>query len=133
MSILFLEIHPFKRLHLKICESWQGHMQVHDHVDVGLVLEVAERLQDRRVVQSGSPPERIKSHRASAFLTIGKQEVQFSHSAYSSHTRNTLLTLVSAAIEKSLDASFELAMPQKSNFVSFLVECVSNERSKSAK
>ena len=56
---------------------------------------------------------------------------------YSVHFTGTVHTVhagtVSAAIEKSLDVSFELAMPQKGIFVSFLVECVSNVRSKSAK
>ena len=41
--------------------------------------------------------------------------------------------LGSAPIEKSLDVSFDLARPQKGNFVSFFVKCVSNVRSKSEK
>ena len=36
-------------------------------------------------------------------------------------------------IEKSLDASFYLAMPQKGNLVRFFEKCVSNARSKSEK
>ena len=39
----------------------------------------------------------------------------------------------SAPIKKSLDVSFDLARPQKGNFVSFFVKCVSNVRSKSEK
>ena len=39
----------------------------------------------------------------------------------------------SAPIKKSLDVSFDLARLHKGNFVSYLVKCVSNVRSKSEK
>ena len=39
----------------------------------------------------------------------------------------------SAPIEKSLDVSFYLAMPQKGHFGMFFEKCVSNVRSKSEK
>ena len=57
---------------------------------------------------------------------------------FEENTRNILrnsehLGLGSAPIEKSLDVSFDLARPQKGNFMSCFVKCVSIVRSKSEK
>ena len=41
--------------------------------------------------------------------------------------------LCSAPIEKSLDVIFDLARPQKGNFASNFVKCVSNVRSRNEK
>ena len=63
---------------------------VPDHVDVGVVLEVAENLQDRRVVQSGV--DLYLQENTVSQWTSHRQLVRIPEK-YSSHTQNTVLLL----------------------------------------